>query len=197
MSRKKLREPEARHESEKAALHPGVLPPDGHQPGQPALLRPHRPALPGAAGGEQLPLLRPAPAQLRLSDRLPPAAGGGAGGYPALLRRPHAGADARPLRPAGGAHPGRDRPPAGDQRNHEAAGLPGPGGLGPRRRRGAGGGAPTGAHFSLSPSAGGDERRGERELRLRIRRREGNPRRLPRRSSGHTVRRRLGLPLLF
>lgn len=76
-------------------------------------------------------------------------------------------------------------------------GLPGPGGLGPRRRRGAGGGAPTGAHFSLSPSAGGDERRGERELRLRIRRREGNPRRLPRRSSGHTVRRRLGLPLLF
>ena len=83
------------------------------------------------------------------------------------------------------------------QRNHEAAGLPGPGGLGPRRRRGAGGGAPTGAHFSLSPSAGGDERRGERELRLRIRRREGNPRRLPRRSSGHTVRRRLGLPLLF
>ncbi len=49
--------------------------------------------------------------------------------------------------------------------------------------------------FSV-PSAGGDERR-ERELRLRIRRREGNPRRLPRRSSGHTVRRRLGLPLLF
>lgn len=31
MSRKKLREPEARHESEKAALHPGVLPPDGHR----------------------------------------------------------------------------------------------------------------------------------------------------------------------
>lgn len=50
--------------------------------------------------------------------------------------------------------------------------------------------------FSV-PLRRGDERRGERELRLRIRRREGNPRRLPRRSSGHTVRRRLGLPLLF
>ena len=43
---------------------------------------------------------------------------------------------------------------------------------------------PRETHVSLSPSAGGDERRGERELRLRIRRREGNPRRLPRRSSG-------------
>ena len=80
--------------------------------------------------------------------------------------------------------------------------LLGPGGPGPRGRRLSAGGAAPGTHLFVSPRPGRPQRRGERNLCLRVCRREGRPSGPPGRSTHHTGqhrqwRARLALPPLF